>query len=81
MIDCLMKGAEKMANISPYKGGFRVEFIAAVGRRTPIYLGDVTRSQANAFLVKLEALVAAQRMGHPPDNDVMRWIGKLDATL
>jgi integrase len=70
-----------MASISAYKGGLRIQFVALDRTRTPIYLGDVTKPQANAVKVKVEALLAAQRMGHPPDNDVLRWVQKLSPEL
>jgi hypothetical protein len=71
-----------MASASNYQGDlWKIDFIATSGHRKAIYLGKVTENQALAFKSKVEALDGAQRMGHPPDNDAMRWVMKLDAKL
>jgi len=45
------------------------------GRRKTLYLGKYNARQANAFKVKLEALLASRTAG--PDEDIIQWVESL----
>ena len=53
-------------------GRKRIQFVAGDGRRKPIRLGKVTTKQAEAFKVKVEALIGQMITG-VADDEVSRW--------
>lgn len=57
-------------------GKKRVLFVDANGSRKTIRLGKTSLKQANAFKVKLEALIVARFSGSM-DDETARWIAKL----
>ncbi len=63
-----------MASIGREPGGLRILFVAPDGRRKTVRLGKVSRRQAEAVKVKVEALNAAAITGHAPDDEVSRWV-------
>ena len=71
-----------MASIGKEAGGFRILFVdPSSGRRKTVRLGHVTRRQAEAVKVKVEALLASMITGHAPDEEVSRWLAGLDGRL
>jgi hypothetical protein len=70
-----------MATIGNDPGGFkRILFVAPDGKRKTIRLGKATMKQANAFKVKVEALIG-QTITGVADDEVSRWLAGLDATM
>ncbi|MHC4519041.1 MAG: tyrosine-type recombinase/integrase, partial [Planctomycetota bacterium] len=66
-----------MASIGKDKGGRkRILFVAEDGSRKTIRLGKASMRQAEAFKVKVEALVAARLTGNI-DPETARWIAGL----
>lgn len=57
-------------------GRKRILFLSGDSRKA-IRLGKVTTKQAEAFKVRVEQLASA-RLGHPPDDDTLRWLSGLD---
>ena len=70
-----------MASIGKESGGFRILFVAPDGKRKTLRLGKVSRHQAVAVKVKIETLVAAAFTGHPPDDEVSRWVAAVGDEL
>ncbi len=71
-----------MASVANDPNGLkRILFVGADGKRRTIRLGRVTRKLANVFSLQVEKLVAANIVGHPPDDEVTRWVSKLDDVL
>lgn len=67
-----------MASISSESGGRRrVQFVAGDGSRQTVRLGKVTQRQAEAFKVKLEAMIGARITG-AFDDETIRWVAALD---
>jgi Phage integrase SAM-like domain len=58
-------------------GRKRIQFVAGDGSRKAIRLGKVTTKQAEAFKVKVEALIGAAITG-ALDDEVSRWLVGLD---
>jgi len=72
-----MKG-NPMASISDDPNGRkRIQFVAGDGHRKTIRLGKATTKQAEAFKVKVEALIGAGITGSM-DNEVSRWLATLN---
>jgi integrase len=70
-----------MASIGNDPNGFkRVLFVAPDGKRKTIRLGKATMKQANAFKVKVEALISKNITG-VVDDEVSRWLAGLDAEM
>ena len=68
-----------MASISRGKNGHRaVQFMGSDGRRRTIRLGKVSQRQSEAVKLRVEQLVAAVAMGHPPDASTTRWVAELE---
>ena len=66
-----------MASIGKDKGGRkRILFVAEDGSRRTVRLGKCSLRQAEAFKVKVEALVAA-RLTNNIDSETARWIADL----
>src|SRR4051812_9800522 len=72
-----------MASIGNDPNGFRrILFVAGDGSRKTIRLGKATAKQAEAFKVKVEALVSGQlNPGAAPDDEVARWLAGLSDTM
>ena len=71
-----------MASLSRQPGGrWTVQFVGADGRRRSIRLGKCDKRTAEAARVKIEALAAAKLAGHPPADEVIRWVGSLSDTM
>ena len=71
-----------MASLTNQANGRRViQFVDKAGKRRSIRLGKVTKRQAEAIKIKVESLVAASISGHPPTDEVSRWVATLDGTL
>lgn len=58
------------------KGRKRILFVGPDGNRKTIRLGKTSVKQADAFKLKLEALVAAS-FSRSMDNETARWVGEL----
>src|SRR5579884_2692460 len=68
-----------MASIGTDPNGYRrILFVARDGSRKTIRIGKTTRRQAEAFKVKVEQLIAAAVLGHPPDEETSRWLAERD---
>jgi integrase len=61
-------------------GSKRILFVAPDGKRKTIRLGKATMKQANAFKVKVEALIG-QTITGVVDDEVSRWLASLDAKM
>lgn len=73
---------EFMASIvSDPNGRKRILFVGADGKRRPIRLGKVPLRYAEAFKIKVEALVSAKITGAPLEDEVSRWLASLDDRL
>ena len=59
-------------------GRKRILFIGSDGKRRAIRLGKASMKQAEAFKVKVEQLVSATVVGHPPDDETNRWLATLE---
>src|SRR4051812_25335819 len=72
-----------MASIGNDPNGFRrILFVAGDGSRKTIRLGKATAKQAEAFKVKVEALVSGQlNPGAAPDDEVARWLAGLNGPM
>jgi integrase len=67
-----------MASISNDSGGTRrILFVAPDGSRRCVRLGRVPLKTAEAFRVRVEALLAAKLAGSPVDAETARWLGEL----
>src|SRR5688572_11390440 len=64
--------------VSDPNGRKRILFVAADGTRPAIRLGKASMKQAEAFKVKVEQLVSASLISHPPDDETIRWLAALD---
>jgi len=62
-------------------GRKRILFIGSDGKRRPIRLGKASAKQAEAFKAKVEKIVAAHILGHPPDDETSRWLVDLDDVI
>jgi integrase len=70
-----------MATIGNDPNGFkRILFVAPDGKRKTIRLGKATMKQANAFKVKVEALLG-QTITGVVDDEVSRWLAALSAEM
>lgn len=68
-----------MASISADENGRkRILFMAGDGTRKAIRLGKMSAKQANAYKVKVEALIPAANCGGSVDDEVTRWLDTLD---
>ncbi len=66
-----------MASIGRDKNGHRrILFVGENGRRNTIRLGKCTEKQAEAFKIRIEALIAARITGQQ-DDEVSRWVAGL----
>lgn len=66
-----------MASIGKEAGGRkRILFVAPDGKRRTVRLGKTSIKQAEAFKIKLEALVAAS-FSRSMDPETARWVGEL----
>ena len=65
-----------MASIYKTKSGrFVIQFPKLVGaRRATVSLGKVPNSAAQTVKYRIECLIAAKIMNHPPDPETARWI-------
>ena len=72
-----------MASISTNKknGTKRVLFTDEQSNRRTIQLGKVTAKAAESFKLRVEALIAAQRMGVPLDGELSVWLRDLPDTM
>ena len=71
-----------MASITRESNGRRlIQFIASDGRRKSIRLGKMTQRLAEEVKVKVEAINAAAISGHAVDDEVARWLAKLDPIM
>src|SRR5688500_3337329 len=68
-----------MASIANDENGRkRIQFIAGDGSRKAVRLGKVSTRQAESAKVKVEQLVSAVMLGHPPDDETVRWLATLE---
>jgi integrase len=64
-----------MASITEDPNGFRIQFVGGDGKRRAIRMrSGSTRSQTEAVKVKVAALATAIVAGHPPEDEVTRWL-------
>ncbi|MSR34800.1 MAG: site-specific integrase [Phycisphaerales bacterium] len=71
-----------MASISRDKNGTkRILFTDEQGKRRTIRLGDVNAKAAESFKLRVEALIAAQRMAVPLDGELSVWLRDLPETM
>lgn len=71
-----------MATIGTDANGHRrILFVARDGARKTIRLGKTTRRQAEEFKVKVEQLIAASVVGHPPDEETSKWLAERDEVI
>ena len=71
-----------MASITNESGGRRtIQFVADDGSRKSLRLGKISKQQAEQAKVRVERLVAANRVGEPPDPDTKRWLHEVDPVL
>ncbi len=71
-----------MASITREANGRRlIQFVAGDGKRKSIRMGKVTQRLAEEVKVKVEALNAAAISGHAVDDEVARWLAKLDHVM
>lgn len=62
-------------------GGRRVQFVDSDGKRRGIRLGQIPIKQAEAILVRVDALVSAKAGGMPPDAQTAAWLKGIGETL
>ncbi|MBI1348986.1 tyrosine-type recombinase/integrase [bacterium] len=71
-----------MASITSQKNGCRIlQYIAQDRKRRTIRLGKMPAKQADQIRRMVEALVASQITGFAPDDEVSRWVARLDDYL
>src|SRR2546426_8832799 len=71
-----------MATIGTDANGHRrILFVARDGSRRTVRLGKTTRRQAEAVKVKVEQLIAASVLGHPPDEETSKWLAERDDVI
>lgn len=71
-----------MASISNDPNGRRrILFADATGKRRSIRLGKISKRHADSVKVKLEDLIASTIHGHPPAQETLHWVEKLEAEL
>jgi hypothetical protein len=71
-----------VASITREANGRRlIQFVAGDGKRKSIRMGKVTQRLAEEVKVKVEALNAAAISGHAVDDEVARWLAKLDPVM
>jgi integrase len=71
-----------VASITREVNGRRlIQFMAGDGRRKSIRLGKVSQRLAEEIKVKVEALNAAAISGHAVDDEVARWLSRLDPVM
>jgi len=72
-----------MAGISNKKknGTKRILFTDEQGKRCTIPLGRVYATAAESFKLRVEALIAARRMGIPFDSELAAWLRDLPDTM
>ena len=69
------------SSISKSDGAGRVQFFHPNGKRKTIYLGRISKRGLQAVHDRVEALVAAKRIGHPVDDFTANWLRSLDDWL
>lgn len=62
-------------------GRKRILFFGADGKRRALRLGEATVKEASQWCEKLAKLVNAKRLRTIPDDEVIKWLGELDATM
>ena len=70
-----------MTTISKHKRGGWYCFIAIEGKRKTIYLGKVTKAQAEFIRDRINAIQAASRVGMEPDEKTLAWLSRCDRKL
>ena len=71
-----------MASVANDPNGLkRILFVDANGLRRTIRLGHVDHKAATAVRVRIERLAAALLVGHPADDETIRWVDGLEDTL
>jgi hypothetical protein len=70
-----------MATVITRNGRRSIQFNDARGERRTMGLGKVTQKQAESIKAKVEALSAAALTGMPPEDEVSRWLAKLDTVI
>lgn len=71
-----------MASIVCRPNGHKwVQFKGLNGKRQTIRLGKATKQYAADFRLRVECLLSARAMGHPPDVPMSRWVATLSPTL
>jgi integrase len=71
-----------MASIGRDPGGRkRILFVAPDGKRKTIRLGKASQKTAEAFKIKLEALLRAVATGSPLDDEVAEWLATRGDTM
>ncbi len=63
------------------QGKKAIQFSGADGSLKTIYIGKVSRKQANMVKGKVEQLVSASITGHSVDDETARWLAGLDSVL
>lgn len=67
-----------MASLSKDKNGTkRIQWVDAAGKRHTIRLGSITVKTAEAFLARLERLIASKLTGTPIDGQTAQWLAEL----
>ncbi len=62
-------------------GGRRVQFIDMNGKRRGVRLGKITLKNAEAILVRIDALIAAKAAGAAPDSQTALWTKEIGDVL
>jgi len=71
-----------MASLSQTSGGsWRVQFMAADGKRRGVLLGSVPRRTAESLCGKIEHLVSASITKHALDRETAAWVAGLDRVM
>jgi integrase len=70
-----------MASVSFSSGRAIVQFVDADGKRKSIRLGRVSKREAGAIKLRIEALLNSKIMSTPPDRDTATWLTKIGTDL
>lgn len=71
-----------MASItSSANGTKRLQFVDTDGIRKSIYLGKISKRDADSFKIRLEALLSCKIVGTSPDRDLSIWVTTISPKL
>ena len=71
-----------MASITHQANGCkRIQFTAPDGKRKTMYLGKVSKRDAESLRLRVESLLSARVQKKEPDRDTAFWLAEIESVL